>query len=131
MFSRRKKNYRVFVVTALIIAICVLIIMILWPKAPEEKNEEIETGAKSEVEADITQKEEDDTKPANQAYYIVKKYGDTISVFLITDDGTQIKLEDTEIIYELLPPEDQANFEKGVILQEQEDLLSLLQDFEG
>ena len=54
-----------------------------------------------------------------------------ISVLFITEDGTQVKLEDTEIVYEVLPPEDQANFDKGIVVEEQEDLNTLLQDFEG
>ena len=77
------------------------------------------------------QKQEESTPTSNQTYYIVKKYGDVISVFFITEDGTQVKLEDTEIVYEVLPPEDQANFDKGIVVEEQEDLNTLLQDFEG
>ena len=61
----------------------------------------------------------------------MKKSGDAISVFFITEDGKQIKLEDTEIIYDLLPQEDQRNFDVGIVLEEQEQLSSLLQDFEG
>ena len=135
MFSRKKKNYRIFVTAALIICICVLIVVLLWPKAP---NQEINNPANTEYSHKIEetpvmnpQKQEESTPTSNQTYYIVKKYGDVISVFFITEDGTQVKLEDTEIVYEVLPPEDQANFAKGIVVEEQEDLNTLLQDFEG
>lgn len=135
MFSRKKKNYRIFVTAALIICICVLIVALLWPKAP---NQEINNPTNTEYSQNIEetpvmnpQKQEESTPTSNQTYYIVKKYGDVISVFFITEDGTQVKLEDTEIVYEVLPPEDQANFDKGIVVEEQEDLNTLLQDFEG
>ncbi len=135
MFSRKKKNYRIFVTAALIICICVLIVALLWPKAP---NQEINNPTNTEYSQNVEetpvmnpQKQEESTPTSNQTYYIVKKYGDVISVFFITEDGTQVKLEDTEIVYEVLPPEDQANFDKGIVVEEQEDLNTLLQDFEG
>ena len=135
MFSRKKKNYRIFVTAALIICICVLIVALLWPKAP---NQEINNPTNTEYSQNVEetpvmnpQKQEESTPTRNQTYYIVKKYGDVISVFFITEDGTQVKLEDTEIVYEVLPPEDQANFDKGIVVEEQEDLNTLLQDFEG
>ena len=139
MFSRRKKNYRVFVITALIICICVLIMVVLWPDSynPTAKDTEVNPNK------DTTQIEEDkintinetpineDTDYTTKTYYIVKKQGETISVFFITEDGTQLKLEDTEIVYDLLTPEDQEKFDKGIVIEEQEDLSLLLQDFEG
>lgn len=139
MFSRRKKNYRVFVITALIICICVLIMVVLWPDSynPISKDTEVNPNK------DTTQIEEDkintinetpineDTDYTTKTYYIVKKQGETISVFFITEDGTQLKLEDTEIVYDLLTPEDQEKFDKGIVIEEQEDLALLLQDFEG
>ena len=68
----------------------------------------------------------------------VFKYGDNVDTdviiparYLNSFDGKELKLEDTEILYDLLPEEDQANFNKGIILEEYEQLASLLQDFEG
>lgn len=152
MFSRKKNNYRVILTTALIMCICVLIAFILWPTSPETKPNEVNTNAESK--SDINQnsstdymgqstntqndhaedKHKDDgasTFNQGKAYYIVKKNGDGISVFFITENGEQIKLEDTEILYETLPIEDQNNFDRGVIVEKQEELASLLQDFEG
>lgn len=142
MFARRKKNYRVFVVTALIVSICILIVAILWPTEPNYTDEKINVNAQTKVEDNkedvinekpdtLTDNKDSDTVSKNKTYYIVKKSGDAISVFFITEDGKQIKLEDTEIIYDLLPQEDQRNFDVGIVLEEQEQLSSLLQDFEG
>lgn len=137
MFSRKKKNYRVFVVTALIIAICVLIVMIFWPEKPEV-NDDMNVNVQAETDkediapkVDIEKEQLEDTKQVQKSYYIVKKNDDMISVFFVTEDGKELKLEDTEILYDLLPEEDQANFNKGIILEEYEQLSSLLQDFEG
>ncbi len=146
MFSKRRKNYRVFVVTALVISICILIIAILWPEAPSNEGENInanaqtnmeensvtkESTANNETPEEVSNQEETGTSYNDKTYYIVKKYGDVISVFFVTEDGQQVKLEDTEIIYDLLTPEDQSNFERGIVVEEQEKLSSLLQDFEG
>ena len=144
MFSRRKKNYRVFVVTALIITLCVLIAVILWPSKPIV-NEPVNTSVTEPVEdiADEPSKEEANNKLNNtndeeqrtssksQSYYMVKKNGHVISVYFITESGEKLKLEDTEILYDLLPPDDQEKFDTGIIIEHQEDLASLLQDFEG
>lgn len=137
MFSRKKKNYRVFVVTALVIAICVLIVMIFWPEKPEANNE-VNANVQAETrqedtkpKVDIENEQLEDTKQEQKSYYIVKKNENMISVFFVTEDGKELKLEDTEILYDLLPEEDQANFNKGIILEEYEQLASLLQDFEG
>ena len=128
MFSRKKKNYRVFVVTALIIAICVLIVMIFWPEKPEANNE-VNANVQAETrqeetkpKVDIENEQLEDTKQEQKSYYIVKKNEDMISVFFVTEDGKELKLEDTEILYDLLPEEDQANFNKGIILEEYEQL---------
>lgn len=144
MFSRRKKNYRVFVVTALIITLCVLIAVILWPSKPEV-NEPVNTSVNEPVDdisnepskeetdnkLNSTNDEEQRTSSKSQSYYMVKNNGNVISVYFITESGEKLKLEDTEILYDLLPPEDQEKFDMGIIIEHQEDLASLLQDFEG
>ena len=65
------------------------------------------------------------------SYYLVRKDGTEISLFFVNNNGKEMKLEDTEIEYEFLMPEDQAAFEKGVKVESQEELAALLQDFES
>ena len=135
MFSRRKKNYRIFLTVALIVCICALILVLLWPDAPKnELNNQNVARYSQEVDNTpvmVPKTQEQSTPSKNQTYYIVKKYGDVISVFFIAEDGTQIKLGDTEIVYEVLPIEDQEKFDKGIVVEEHDDLNTLLQDFEG
>ncbi len=39
MFTQRKKNYRTFIYTAIILTLCFLIIAIAWPSYPDGKND--------------------------------------------------------------------------------------------
>ena len=151
MFSRKKKKYRTFVVTALIVAVCILIIVLLWPQNLETKeinevNVSVDSRsnepAKSSNEHENSQITDDVVKEENieqetststnmESYYIVKKNGEVISVFFVDKEGKKVRLEDTDIIYEVLTLEDQKLFETGIIVEDQEKLASLLQDFEG
>lgn len=151
MFSRKKKKYRTFVVTALIVAVCILIIVLLWPQNLETKeinevnvsvdsrsNEHAKPSNEhenSQITDDVVKEEnieqETSTKTNIESYYIVKKNGEVISVFFVDKEGNKVRLEDTDIIYEVLTLEDQKLFETGIIVENQEKLASLLQDFEG
>ena len=148
MFTRQKKNYRVFVYTALIITVCLLAAALLWPaddpaagtEAAADTAAETETPEKEEIPsadepADSEKHEEDVNERGitqnSQSYYIVRSDGDGISVFFVSPDGEEVRLEDTDIIYELLPPEDQNSFDEGIKAESQDQLASLLQDFES
>ena len=153
MFSRRKRNYNIFLYTALIVAICALLAILLWPEpvAVSENNDNInvnsqtstenqiqkeqiksqETVENSDEDNDIEDKDSELTQTNTQSYYIVKNNDNVISVFFVTEDGTKIKLEDTDILYELLPLEDQKRFDTGIIVENQEKLMTLLQDYES
>lgn len=52
MFTRKKKNYRAFIYTAIVITLCLLIIAIAWPTAPSEENDVY--GAEQKVSADLS-----------------------------------------------------------------------------
>lgn len=47
------------------------------------------------------------------------------------ESGKQVKLENTDILYEFLPPDDQKSFDQGIKVATQEELAALLQDFES
>ena len=151
MFSRKKKKYRTFVVTALIVAVCILIIVLLWPQNLETKeinevnvsvdsrsnepakpsNEHENSQITDDVVKEENKEQETSTSTNMESYYIVKKNGEVISVFFVDKEGKKVRLEDTDIIYEVLTLEDQKLFETGIIVEDQEKLASLLQDFEG
>lgn len=140
MFSKRRRNYSVFLYTALIISICALLAVLIWPDpiATNESDDKINVNAQTntvgkpeEKEQIKTENDKEVTEANNKSYYVVKKNNNVISVYFVTSDGTMVKLEDTEILYELLPFEDQNKFEKGIVIEDQEKLATLLQDFES
>ena len=114
MFTRQKKNYRVFVYAALIIALCVLLAAFLWPKDAAEPAGSQELSAKEGEDKNIVYRDEgleseaSDENDANEginddeneddenvqasdngqeAYYLVKRNGDGVSVFFCTPEG--------------------------------------------
>lgn len=156
MFTRQKKNYRVFVYAALIIALCVLLAAFLWPKDTAEPAGSQELSAKEGEDKNIVYRDEgleseaSDENDANEginddeneddenvqasdngqeAYYLVKRNGDGVSVFFCTPEGEEIELEKTDIVYELLTPADQKQFDTGLRAKTQEELSAILQDF--
>lgn len=155
MFTKQKKNYKIFVYTALVITVCLLITAILWPKEgkaadnmanaqTEIQAQEDETDGKSDVDRNKEQNDSysgnhDETKENQkhdissevESYYIVRKDGSRISVYFLNEDGNEVKLETTDIVYELLTPEDQKAFAEGIKIDTQENLAALLQDFES
>lgn len=151
MFSRQKKNYRTFVYSALVVTLCILIAALLWPKeAPKDDfavNAETKTQQENTNKTDNTkekqnnkqqvdtpspnQNEKDNINQQQESYYIVRKDGEDISVFFIDSDGREVKLETTNILYQLLPPDDQSAFDTGIKASSQEELAAILQDFES
>ena len=164
MFTRQKKNYRIFIYAALIITLCILVVALMWPKAAEpdtvdQANAQTDAEDENSIDADNKDRETDvsdnnvsgsneedepDERRENEdthdksvvgekqdTYYVVKRNGDKISVFFSDENGEEIELETTDIIYELLTPEDQKNFDEGIKAESQEQLSSILQDFES
>lgn len=164
MFTRQKKNYRIFIYAALIITLCILVVALMWPKAAEpdavdQANAQTDAEGENSIDADNKDRETDvsdnnvsesnevdktDEQTENEdthdksvvgekqdTYYVVKRNGDKISVFFSDENGEEIELETTDIIYELLTPEDQKNFDEGIKAENQEQLSSILQDFES
>lgn len=66
MFTQKKKNYRAFIYTAIIITLCLLIIAIAWPTAPSEENDaygaeqKVSAGLSADTDAASVKKIEDD-----------------------------------------------------------------------
>lgn len=145
MFSKQRRNYRIFIYVALVVALCVLIVLLFWPKEPdayiyEDKGNE-NTNLKEEQayhydedsEEEKKEETEDDfvVNKALETYYLVKNDGDSVKVFFSDKYGDLIELESTDIIYELLPVEDQSRFDEGIKVQTQEELSSLLMNYES
>ena len=160
MFTRNKKNYRTFIYAAIVITLCLLVVALAWPQeVPEEKpygqqdavitnndpgteddDGEDENGVSDDEDNEIDQNdqpvdnqldEENNMSQSGQSYYLVKRAGDQIVVYFCDDSGNTVQLETTQILYELLGPDDQALFDEGIKVESQEELGVLLQDFES
>ena len=87
-----------------------------------------ETGGTGENQAE---KEENNMNQSEQSYYLVKRAGEQIVVYFCDSNGNMVQLETTDILYEMLGPEDQKLFDQGIQAASQEELSVLLQDFES
>lgn len=158
MFTRRaRRNYRTAVFSAVIICLCILIVVLAWPESPQEKisesgglnpdfnpeespqyeddvkdsNAGILLEPEPDSEENLSEKEENSMNPVGRSYYLVKRAGTQIAVFFCDINGNMVQLETTDILYEMLGPEDQKLFDQGIQLNNQEELGTLIQDFEG
>ena len=75
--------------------------------------------------------EKPDISGNQDSYYLVKHSDGQIKVFFVDTAGNEIELESTQILYEMLGPEDQSLFDNGYKVKNQEELAVLLQDFES
>lgn len=150
MFARKtKKNYAILFWAAAVLCLCVLIIYFAWPEDPAYPSKQDDAQKISQNEKDMTvvnkylqegdgadydyedENEDDGIIPHQTPYYLVKRAGDAIVVFFCDENGNMVQLERTEILYEMLGPDDQELFDQGVQIESQEELSTLLQDFEG
>ncbi|QAT42829.1 hypothetical protein [Aminipila luticellarii] len=75
----------------------------------------------------------DNSVQENQSgeYYLVKESDGVIKVYRYDENGEESLLKKTDILFSLLSEEDQELFSKGVVVQTDDELLELLQDFES
>ena len=141
--------------------LCLVIVVIAWPEEsshlaagsenpqtdpPVQNNEDRETLNAGDFleefdEPDFDEPDEDnqhmepdenqDIGHAADTYYLVRRDGSYIKVFFVDEDGDEIPLETTDIVYEVLGSEDQKLFDEGYRVPSQEELAVLLQDFES
>jgi len=153
--AKTKRNYRAVILSVVILLLCVLIAVLLWPSKPveqadtdpqpglltsqnpslwtEEDAPDDETDEKPDDEPDDGEDfaEKNNISADERSYYEVKRSGSQIAVFFCDGDGNMVQLETTGILYELLSPSDQQLFDQGIRVEGQEELAVLLQDFEG
>ena len=101
--------------------------IIYWELYADEDNEVDQNDQPVDNQLD----EENNMSQSGQSYYLVKRAGDQIVVYFCDDSGNTVQLETTQILYELLGPDDQALFDEGIKVESQEELGVLLQDFES
>ena len=99
------------------------------PTENENNNEDINSGEEENDESN-----EDDKSgisQQNESYYLVKYLDGYVRVFFVNNQGKMVELEKTGIVFDVLNPTDQKLFTNGIKAGSQEELSTLLQDFEG
>ena len=159
--KKSKRNYRMAVWSAVVVCLCILIIYFAWPEKPQENagsgmnpdynpsaaasskssssgasidkylDDESDSDDVAESSGNLSEIEENSIIEPQEPYYLVKRVGTEIAVFFCDAKGNMVQLETTEILYEMLGPEDQNLFDQGIRINSQEELSILLQDFEG
>lgn len=65
-----------------------------------------------------------------QGFFVVEE-DRYIRIYHVGPDGTRTLVRTADILFDLLAQEDQALFQNGVFLENEEQLMELLQDFES
>lgn len=97
----------------------------------DDEEKDIQWEDESSSSGKLSEFEENSIIEPQEPYYLVKRVGTEIAVFFCDAKGNMVQLETTEILYEMLGPEDQNLFDQGIRINSQEELSILLQDFEG
>ncbi len=144
MFSQRRKKYRNYVWASVLTAIALLSLVLLLgylgsfkDKAYEETpandtvstQSEVQTKENDDIETDEEVQSEIESK--KQTYYLLKLDNDVIRVYFSDQQGNLTELEETDIVYEILSIEDQAQFQEGIQVESRDALNRLLMDYES
>ena len=62
-------------------------------------------------------------------FYLVKEINGTIEIYYYEGDGEPVYIKNADIAFSLLSEADQAMFSEGIIVETEEELDELLQDF--
>ncbi len=140
MFSQRRRKYKTWILAAVATAAVALCLMLLLGYLTRSQQEPYEQTHVNQVveEAEQTARQSDETASEKQepvekieTYYLVKYDKDVIRIFFSDETGKLTKLEDTNIVYEILSTDDQARFESGVRVDTRDDLNKLLMNYES
>ena len=69
-------------------------------------------------------------RPLNEGYFVVEEDG-YVRIYQVDKAGEKSLVRTSEILFDLLSSEDQEMFQMGVELQNEDQLMELLQDFES
>lgn len=85
-------------------------------------------GEDGEIKNPQTQQVIEDSK---SEYYLVKSFDGIVKIYHYDCTGKEEMLKETDISFELLSKEDQELFKQGIIIKNEEELQSLMEDFES
>lgn len=156
MFSRKRRFYeKKSFYAAVVTAFVAVFAFGLWfngepasdPKQQTEKVPDVMEEAQASVRG-LSEKKQDDqgdveqnpdvavsgaevlNRPLNQGYFVIEEDG-YIHIYQVDAQGNKAVLRTSEILFDLLSAEDQEMFRLGVELENEDQLMELLQDFES
>lgn len=108
----------------------------LSPNSGDGTNNSQDEQGKQPDGDDIAQNTQNNSKPSGisattDSYYLVKYVDGFVKVFFFDSNGNSIELEKTGIAFDVLNPSDQRLLSNGIKASSQEELATILQDFEG
>ncbi|MBR3755486.1 MAG: hypothetical protein IKK48_00110 [Firmicutes bacterium] len=143
MFSQRRKQYRNVILASVLTAVVLLSLVLLlgylgsFKEEPYQETPNQETlNQETPVDETIALPKEKpaaeiDKEERKQTYYLLKYDNDVICVYFSDQQGNLTKLEETDIVYETLSPEDQMQFDMGIQVENRDSLNRILMDYES
>ena len=141
MFRQRRKNYRNVILASVLTAIALLSLILLLSYLGSFRNSPYEDTTKKQAvtssngltDSIVTETERDINEEITpkQTYYLLKYDNDIVRVYFSDSKGNLIELEETDIVYETLSVEDQAQFQEGIQVENRDALNRLLMDYES
>lgn len=143
MFSQRRKQYRNVILASVLTAVVLLSLVLLlgylgsFKEEPYQETPNQETlNQETPVDETIALPKEKpaaevDREERKQTYYLLKYDNDVICVYFSDQQGNLTKLEETDIVYETLSPEDQMQFDAGIQVENRDSLNRILMDYES
>ena len=146
MFIQRRKKYKNMVWACVLTAVAILALVVLLgylgsfrdktysethvnePVAAQERTEEEDADHQVERNDDD---EESEPAEKKQTYYLLKYDNDIIRIYFSDQQGKLTELEETDIVYETLSPEDQQQFQDGIQVENRDALNRILMDYES
>lgn len=148
MFSQRRKKYRNLVWASVLTAIALLSLVLLlgylgsfkeetYQETPANETVSVtdETKTKETIPDEITKTKDEATRSQQeikkQTYYLLKYDNDVVSIYFSDQQGNLTELEETNIVYETLSPEDQQQLLDGIQAENRDALNRILMDYES
>jgi hypothetical protein len=101
----------------------------------EEVNQSINTetgkmhGIEQEPGEDTDVVTPDSSTPEPDTFFLIKEINGTIEIYYYEGEGEPVYIKNADIAFSLLSEGDQAMFSEGIIVETEEELDELLQDF--
>ena len=109
--------------------------LVVSKDVPSDSNNDISENKNSEANNSDKQTSINNQNPVvlhtSEAYYLLKESDGEVKLFYYDESGNETFIRATEIPFSLISESDQNEFVKGMIVETEEELYELLQDFES